>query len=328
MDTGHLRLLIISVILTLLSGCSRADIHNFLVERERRLAGLSVQQVSLEGQRIVYLTNDRQVGRETLFLVHGFGGNKDNWVRMAAHLSAEYNLVIPDLIGHGDSSPGEDADYPVEAQSRQLARLMEALDTGPVHMGGNSMGGGITIYFASRYPEHLRSVTLFDPAGSDRYPSELDEQLAEGINPLMVRKPGDLRRLMNFVLEQKPYVPGPILEVMEKKAIDRQPTLERIFSAMMASMHDHQLETVLGAISVPALVVWGKQDRVLHPDNAEVFEQLIPDARRVMLDGVGHIPMLEVPERSASLMKEFVSGLRSGPFRAESGQGRPEHPQR
>lgn len=306
MDTGRFRLLAVLTLLTLLVGCSRSDIYDYFIDRERRLAGLAVQQVSLGEHRVVYLTNDRETGRETLVLVHGFGGSKDNWVRMAAHLSSDYNLVIPDLIGHGDSSVGAEADYSIEAQARLLTELMDALDTGPVHMAGNSMGGGITAWFASRYPDRVRSIALYDPAGSFRYPSELDEQLAAGNNPLVVRESGDFRRLMEFVLEQRPYVPGILISVMEREAIARQQTLDRVFEAILGSSGEHSLESVLGNIPVPALVVWGREDRVLHPDNAQVFESLIPDARRVMLDGVGHVPMLEVPEVSAGLMREFV----------------------
>lgn len=306
MDTGRFRLLAVLLLLTLLAGCSRSDIYDYVIDRERRLAGLAVQQVTIGEHRVVYLTNDRETGRETLVLVHGFGGNKDNWVRMAAHLSSDYNLVIPDLIGHGDSSVGDDDDYTIEAQSELLTALMDALDTGPVHMAGNSMGGGITAWFASHYGERVRSIALYDPAGSSRYPSELDRQLAAGNNPLVVREPGDFRQLMDFVLEQKPYVPGILISVMEQDAIARQQVLDEVFEAILGSSEDTSLESVLGGIPVPALVVWGREDRVLHPDNAQVFESLIPDARRVMLDGVGHVPMLEVPEVSAELMREFV----------------------
>lgn len=320
MDTGRLWPLATLLLVTLLAGCSRSDIYEYFIDRERRLAGLSEQQIDVGELRISYLTNDRLEGRDSLLLIHGFGGSKDNWVRMAAHLSDDYNLLIPDLAGHGDSSTGTESDYPVEAQAATLTRFLDELDTASVHMAGNSMGGGITLYFASRYPERVRSISLYDPAGSDRYPAELDEQLEQGNNPLVVRESGDFRRLMDFVLEQKPFIPWPLGDVMEREAIARQDINDRIFAAIQASAEDYHPEQIMATVSVPALIVWGEQDRVLHPDNARVFEQHLPDARLVMLENVGHVPMLEVPERSAQLMREFIAGISSDPEPASPAQ--------
>jgi len=68
---------------------------------------------------------------------------------------------------------------------------------------------------------------------------------------------------------------------------------------------------VLGAIRVPTLIVWGRNDRLINAENAKIFDELIPDSRLVILDDVGHSPMLEVPETAANLLVEFVLSVRS-----------------
>ena len=97
-----------------------------------------------------------------------------------------------------------------------------------------------------------------------------------------------------------------VASIMEEKAIAREEINETIFDAIVSSGGRVSLEHVLSAIQAPALIVWGRQDRVLAPENAEVFAEGIQNSRVVLLDGVGHVPMLEVPERSASLWHDFL----------------------
>ena len=64
---------------------------------------------------------------------------------------------------------------------------------------------------------------------------------------------------------------------------------------------------------VPALIVWGRNDRLINAENGKIFAERIPDSRLKIIDGVGHSPMLEVPETAASLMVEFIQSIRSAP---------------
>ncbi|SET61296.1 Pimeloyl-ACP methyl ester carboxylesterase [Marinobacter segnicrescens] len=290
----------------LLTGCSRYDLYEWLIAEEREEAGLQLAEATLGELSVTYLSRRGPSDARALVMVHGFAANKDNWVRMAAHLPDDYHLVIPDLPGHGDSSvAGPDA-YTVEAQAATLIRLLDRLGIEQVDMAGNSMGGGITAYVASRYPDRVRTIALFDPAGSTRYPSELDEALAEGHNPLVVREPGDFDKLMDFVMEQRPFAPWPITSVMEEQAMARQSVNDQIFDAILSSGEQLDLSGILPAIEAPTLIVWGKRDRVLAPENAEVFAAGIEDSTVVLLEGVGHVPMLEVPEKSAQLWHRFL----------------------
>lgn len=285
---------------------SRDDLYRWIIDFERSQAGLESDDVVLGDLSVAYLSRQGENPERTLLMVHGFGGNKDNWVRMVPYLPEQYQLLIPDLPGHGNSSIGTSEDYSIESQAETLVAFLDELGIQQVDMAGNSMGGGITVYFASRYPDRVRTIALYDPAGSDRYPSELDEALARGENPLVVEQPGDMDRLLDFVLEKRPFLPWPVASVMEDKAMAREEINEAIFSAILESGGKVSLEHVLAGIEAPALIVWGQQDRVLAPENAEVFEQGITTSRVELLEGVGHVPMLEVPEHSARLWHDFL----------------------
>lgn len=107
-------------------------------------------------------------------------------------------------------------------------------------------------------------------------------------------------------MEQRPFAPWPITSVMEEQAMARQSVNDQIFDAILSSGEQLDLSGILPAIEAPTLIVWGKRDRVLAPENAEVFAAGIEDSTVVLLEGVGHVPMLEVPEKSAQLWHRFL----------------------
>ncbi|HEV8078372.1 MAG TPA: alpha/beta hydrolase, partial [Marinobacter sp.] len=144
------------------------------------------------------------------------------------------------------------------------------------------------------------------PAGILKYESELFDLVVAGDNPLIPSKPGDFERLMDFALEKKPFIPWPILGVMEEQALANQTINEVIFEAIRDANFEPDFRTIIARIKDPVLVVWGKEDRVINYRNGDVFVNTIPGAQLVILDGVGHAPMVEVPEESARLFLKFA----------------------
>ncbi|WP_148864312.1 alpha/beta fold hydrolase [Marinobacter fonticola] len=299
------------VLLVWLSGCSRQDLYDAAIAYERNAAGLVEASIVVDGRTIAYLHNKTPQEGRALVLLHGFAANKAHWLRMARYLTGTYNVYAIDLPGHGDSSQAPDGDYSIEAQTGYVNAILDALGLGQVHMVGNSMGGAITALYAARYPTHLDSATLLDPAGVLEYDSEFVSLVREGNNPLIVREPGDFERLVDFTLEQEPFVPWPIYSVMEDRALAREAINERIFLQIRDFGYQPAFRDALNSITAPVLIVWGKKDRVINYRNAEVFAERITRSRKVILDNVGHAPMIEVPEETAKLVADWIE--RSSP---------------
>lgn len=305
-----LRVITLLICTAFISACSRQTLYENVIGWERSRAGLEESSMAVGDLNIAYLSNIEPVDGETIVMVHGFGANKDNWTRLAAELTDEYNVYAVDLPGHGDSSKPLDLGYRFEDQVSHLAKIVEALSIEKTHMMGNSMGGAITALYAASYPGQVRSAVLFDPAGILEYESELVGRVMEGENPLIPTKEGDFRRLIDFVMERKPFAPWPIYDVMEEKAIANREINEVIFAAIRDSGSEQDFRQAIARIEAPVLVVWGLEDRVINYRNADVFVEQIPDARKVLLEGVGHAPMVEVPEESAQLFREFLAETR------------------
>jgi pimeloyl-ACP methyl ester carboxylesterase len=291
----------------LVSACSRQGVYETAINLERSSSGLTADTTQVGDLTIAYLHNTDMNDGDVIVMVHGFGANKDNWTRMADYLTPEFNVYAIDLPGHGESSKPLDIGYSLEEQTARLASILKSMGIGRAHIIGNSMGGAIAALYAAHYPELTKTATLLDPAGIIEYKSELIDMVMGGDNPLIPTKPGDFKRLMDFALEEKPFVPWPILGVMEDKAIANQEVNKVIFKAISDSGFEADFSNALRDIQAPVLVVWGRDDRVLNYRNGELFVKAIPYARLEVLDGIGHAPMIEAPEKTATLFRAFIN---------------------
>ncbi|WP_420468496.1 alpha/beta fold hydrolase [Panacagrimonas sp.] len=280
------------------------------VALERADAGLSSQQLAIPGFSLRYL--DSGGAGAPLLLVHGFGGDKDNWTRLAKHLGDDIRVIAPDLPGYGRSDAPIDADYGLDAQVERLRMLIERLGLTRVHVGGNSMGGNIAARFAARYPNQVGSLWLIANSGVASAPqSELRRQIAEGRpNPLVATTRAEYRELLGWVMAQPPTLPDALVDVLADRAIAAHTLRQRQFEQLYAQTDP--LEQVLDGLPVPTHIVWGAQDRVLHAGAVEVLRKLLPQASHTVLDGIGHLPMVEAPEATAQDYLEFRMRLATG----------------
>ncbi|MCP1621018.1 pimeloyl-ACP methyl ester carboxylesterase [Pseudomonas sp. SLBN-26] len=277
---------------------------------ETHLAGLSNQVVTAGELDFAYYDGGPKLG-ETIVMVHGFGADKDNWLRMARHFSSRYHVVVPDLPGFGESSRPAGS-YDVGTQAERLADFIQALGVGKVHLVGNSMGGHIVALYAARYPDRVRSLALFDNAGvTAPHKSELFDLLEQGRpNPLVVTRVSDYDRLMDFVFVDPPILPAPLKRYLADRAIANQVHYEAVFQQLVQRYIP--LEPELPKIQAPTLLLWGDQDRVLDVSSLDVMKPLIPHASTVVMKDCGHAPMIERPAETARHYQAFLDDLATG----------------
>lgn len=273
---------------------------------ERQMAGLSSRQVQVGELTIHYYEGGPSTG-ETLLMVHGFGANRDNWLRFARPLTAKYHVIALDLPGFGESSK-PDVMYDVASQAERLHAFITTLKLDKPHLIGNSMGGHIAALYAARYPEQVRSVALFDNAGiTSPRKSEMFAMVERGDpNPLVVRKAEDFDKLMKFVFVTPPPLPDSLKQHFAEQSMANQAHYDKIFSQLLK--HYVPLEPELPKIQVPTLLLWGDQDRVLDVSSIEVMKPLLAKPSVVIMKDCGHAPMLERPEETAQHYQDFLDG--------------------
>lgn len=308
-------LIMTTAITTLLSlaGCSDQQ-QDALLEQTlnmaREAASLELKQSQLSDVSMTYL--ERQTDGPVMLLLHGFSANKDNWLQFSNELPKHFHLIIPDLAGHGDTPAPEGGDYGLIRQAERLHELMQNLKIDQFHIAGNSMGGAISAIYSTLYPQDIQSLTLIDAAGVEApNPSEYMEGLKDGKNPLIATDKESFEYRLDFVMSKAPPLPWPLRPAMMRKAVARVDLNRAIFSDMIAtkdqlaaSDFEAQLEE---RITMPTLIIWGEEDRVLDVSAVEVFKQKIPHAKVKIYPEIGHLPMIEIPQQTAELYADFVA---------------------
>jgi abhydrolase domain-containing protein 6 len=293
---------------TALPGCTKVEdkVFDGFIAAERAMAGVEKMQITVDDIEWVYLKNAWQPERETVVLLHGFSADKDNWTRFAGELGDHYNLLIPDLPGHGETTRSMDLRYDIDTQARRVLSLAEALGIEKFHLAGNSMGGAIAVRTSWLGPARVATLGLFNAAGAKAKESEFDASLRAGINPLIVKKPEDFETVIAWAMAEPPFLPWPVARVKGRQGILNAALNEKIF-ADLSRDNDIDQTRILGEVVARTLVVWGDKDRLLDVANADMFVSSMPLAQKVIMPGIGHAPMLEAPAESAQAYREFLA---------------------
>jgi abhydrolase domain-containing protein 6 len=296
--------------LLLFTGCSgvRHGVYDGIVAFERYRSDLDLRTVAVDGQPVSVLVGSGDKSRPVVLAVHGFGATKENWLRFARYLGADFRVVAPDLPGHGDSFKDMGRHYGLDDQVRYLAAILDELGIERCHLAGNSMGGAVCALFAATHPERTLSLALFSPGGVYRYSSPALDMIQGGENPLIPRNRAEFDRLMKLAMERSPFIPWPVTSVLAERAVADQKIKEKVFAEIHGSQK-FDFEAALQSIRSPALILWGTKDRILNVKNVAVFGRLIPNARVQLLEGIGHVPMIEAPEETASICGAFFRSV-------------------
>jgi triacylglycerol lipase len=272
---------------------------------ERRLARLAWDTASIPGAEMPYLEGGHG---ETIVLLHGFGADKDNFIRLAVHLTRHYHVVIPDLPAFGEASRHPDADYSIAAQASNLHAFLYKLGLDRVHLGGSSMGGFVATEFAARYPERVASLWLLSAAGTAAgLNSELEREYATtGLLPWLVPDLAAFERLLIATTARPPFLPSSTRRRLALRGAADFDLHKRVMRQLQDSPF---LEARYFRIEAPALIVWGTADQIHNAAGADALQAIMPNSRVIRMPGIGHLPMVEAPRRCAMDYLAFLAAL-------------------
>jgi len=259
----------------------------------------------------------RLAGGETLYfqrwgtdglpvvLVHGFGGSSQTWKDVPAYL-ADYQVYAPDLLGFGLSAKGLEQDLSPSAQAERLVDWWAAQRQGAAHWLGFDLGAGVVLALAHHYPEKVASVSIVaanPPTAAPTLPTVFTQ------TPFLRRWGRVLVRwllpsateinLTSAAYQDNCLTPGLLADYGRTY---QTPNWELSLLALARS--SQALPTWGKHLDKPLLLVWGDKDGWVTPSQAETWAVAYPQARRLTLPDVGHLPMHEDPGA-------FYAGLRA-----------------
>lgn len=253
--------------------------------------------------------------RTAVILVHGLGGFIENWVYNINALAQQHRVYAMDLVGFGQSDK-----KPLVRDLNVLVRFindfMETQNIEKASLVGNSLGGGLVLWFALEFPEKVEKLVLVDNAGMGRgVIPDFKVCSLPLIGELLIRPSlkGTVGLWKKIVYDSSLVTPE-LVDLAYHLAA--QPGAKKsLLSALRAGINllgqkdklTRQLLVRLNTIKAPVLVVWGKQDRIIPPAHARVAADKIRGARLELFDRCGHMPQLEHPEKFNKLVLDFLA---------------------
>jgi 2-succinyl-6-hydroxy-2,4-cyclohexadiene-1-carboxylate synthase len=247
-----------------------------------------------------------------LLLIHGFTGRGSDWAPFLPALGKKTTTITVDLLGHGESdSPAEPARHAIERQAADLAAILRRLGAAPAAVVGYSLGARVALRMAVASSGVVARLMLESPSAGIVGPADraarrdTDEQLArlldrEGIEAFV-------DRWENLPL----FVPERALGD-EARARLHAARLRNRPGGLAASLRGagqgamEPLHGRLSSVNAPTIVLAGALDEA-GSERARGIAAGIPGARLAIMEGVGHAPHREAPDRVASLLLEFIA---------------------
>lgn len=277
--------------------------------------------LTLPGGQRVHVRDEGPREAPVLVLVHGSNASLHSWEPWVTRLAGRYRFVSLDLPGHGLTGPAIDRRYGLADYAGVVDGVAKALRLPRFVLVGHSMGGAVAARYALAHPDGLRGLVLVGAAGE---PDAAGRRPPIGFrfsqSPLLGALIPYLGPRALFAASYRGSVAVPARA--DPAIIDRYWRLNLYPGNRQATVDRARTPRVpitagaLKDMNLPTPLMWGRQDRLVPVSGARWYAAALPDSRTVIYDGVGHIPMDEVPARSAGDLARFVNALPVSPARA------------
>lgn len=298
MRTVPITLLVYSVVL--FSACNVAkvmDRKNTMAYRSNDLEQRTFTDAN--GPHFTWVTTTISENKKPkLLLVHGIMSSNAMWSGNLEGLGDTYDLIVPDLIGHGKSTKQWSGNS-VDEQVAHLALILDSLSVQePVYVVGNSYGGAIAANLAERYPERVRTLVIYDGPASD-YTAAIADSVARSVGAADLKDlftpktPDEQYRLMSIAM----YEPPKVLKFVRKQLFEKMKAMQESYLSLLQDLlaREAQYATKRYQWTMPTYVIWGEGDRLIPPSVGKgiaVRNDLPPD-HLIMVAKAGHVANVE-----------------------------------
>ena len=263
--------------------------------------------VSALGVNLHYQDTGPSKNAIPIVFLHGFGASLQTWEIWAQALSEDYRVISVDLPGFGLTGEDPSGIYTDQRSVEVLEAFLKELKITKVVLVGNSMGGKFAWQFAARYPNQVAKLVLISPDG---YASPGIEYGKKPDVPAIA----DLYRyffsktFLAMNLEPAYANPKNLSDALVNRYYDLM-LAPGVRGAILARMQQTVLQDPvpsLASIQVPTLLIWGEKDAFIPISNSNDYLKVMPNAKRVSLPNIGHLPQEEQPSIGLAALKEFL----------------------
>jgi len=236
---------------------------------------------------------------EKCIFVHGAGGSSQSWYFQKKHLQESMEVILIDLPGHGKSH-GNGCDT-VEELRDTVYKAIQRSDIEKCYMAGHSMGGAITMSFALSHPDILKGMILIGTGAK----LKVFPEILEGV---LKNKEKTIKKIVEFAFSKK--VPLILKENGFKEMMKCKK--ETIYRDFYACDHFDVMNTI-NNVQIPTLIICGKDDLFTPQKYSEYLHKEIKGSRLSLIEGAGHMAMLEKPDEVNKAIEKFIAdcGLRN-----------------
>jgi pimeloyl-ACP methyl ester carboxylesterase len=251
---------------------------------------------------------------EPVVLVHGLGGQWQNWLENIPRLAQDRRVLALDLPGHGLTPMPQDGEISITGYGRCVNAFCDQLGLGQIDIVGNSMGGFVTAEVAIQFPERVQRLVLVSAAGITS---------ADAIQaPILTFGRVATAIATNTAARHRTLAARPLTRHSSLLLVARHPRLLKpdlayegffkgagkpAFDDALRACLEYDFRDRLPDVKVPTLIVWGEKDSIIPVRDADEFERLIEDSRKVVMKDTGHIPMAERPQTFNDLLVKFLA---------------------
>lgn len=245
-----------------------------------------------------------------LLLIHGSGPGVSAWANWRANipeLSRQNRVIAPDMVGFGFTERPDNFSYNMESWVDHALNFLDALALDRVSVVGNSFGGALALAMAIRHPERVEKLVLM---GSVGVPFELTDGLDKvwGYTPSIK----NMRQLLDIFAHDRELATDELARLRYEASI--QPNFQETYASMFPAPRQRWVEAMtspdddIRTIRQETLIIHGREDRVIPPENSLRLFSLIENARLHMFGKCGHWTQIEHTKKFNHLVTDFLAG--------------------
>lgn len=253
-----------------------------------------MNKIALNGIELAYQRRGKGM---PLVLIHGYPFDHSIWNGIAPLLENDFDLIIPDVRGFGESTT-IDSPYSISDIASDLAALLDSLEVEQTALAGHSMGGYVALAFAKVFPDRVKGLALIS---------------SQAAGDTLERKEGRYKTASDVAEKGVQIVADAMTDKLSPSQSVRdivRPLIVRqsatgVAGALKAMAEREDLTSFIVSFKAPLVLLHGDADELIPMERAREIKSLLPSAHLVELAGAGHMPMMEMPKETAAALKKL-----------------------